>query len=184
MRAIRKDWVLVKQLARAYHYVCRIEEAVAQILLVAIVGLIFIAAVARTIGHPLAWVMDMATLLFAWVVFLAADVAMRKDRHVKLDLFTRLLPSRVQFVISVLLHVVILVFLVLLVRWGVSLSFFTRFRTFQGIPGFSYMWATLSIPVGSLLLAITTSLKLGELMRKNVRLDPKAHGEEIGSFKG
>jgi TRAP-type C4-dicarboxylate transport system permease small subunit len=50
---------------------------------------------------------------------------------------------------------VIIAFLLFLIIYGVLLAYGSRFRTFQGMPGFSYMWVTLSVPLGSLLLLIT-----------------------------
>ena len=57
---------------------------------------------------------------------------------------------------------IILIFLMSLIGFGVWLSYTTRFRTFQGIPGFSYTWVTLSVPVGGALMVITTVLKIRE----------------------
>lgn len=162
-------------LARVYDSVCRIEESVAGFLLVAILVLIFGAAVARGLGRPLAWGMDMATFLFAWAVFFSADAAMRKDRHVNVDLFVSRLPKRIQLYIAVLNHLIIAAFLGFLIVYGVWMSYLTRFRTFQGIPGFSYTWVTLSVPVGCSLLLITTVLKIGRMV-KDYRRDSAADG--------
>lgn len=149
---------------RVYDLICRAEEAIAGILLVAILVLIFGAAVARGLGHPLAWGMDMATFLFAWAVFFSADAAMREDRHVNVDLFVSRLPKKVQFYIAVLNHLIIAAFLGFLIAYGVRMSYLTRFRTFQGMPGFSYTWVTLSVPVGSFLLLVSTVLKIGRIV--------------------
>ncbi|MCR4401619.1 MAG: TRAP transporter small permease [Firmicutes bacterium] len=157
----------MRTLARVYDRICRIEESVAGFLLVAILVLIFGAAVARGLGHPLAWGMDMATFLFAWAVFFSADAAMRKDRHVSVDLFVSRLPKRIQLYIAVLNHLIIVAFLGFLIVYGVWMSYLTRFRTFQGIPGFSYTWVTLSVPVGCTLLLITSVLKIGRIARSH-----------------
>ncbi len=149
---------------RLYDSICRVEESVAGFLLVVILTLIFGAAVARGLGHPLAWGMDMATFLFGWAVFLAADAAMREDRHVNVDVFVRLLPKKARFYIGVVNHAIIVAFLGFLIVYGIKMSYLTRFRTFQGIPGFSYTWVTLAVPVGSLLLLITTVLKIGRMI--------------------
>ncbi|MCR4427366.1 MAG: TRAP transporter small permease [Firmicutes bacterium] len=149
---------------RIYGHICRIEEIIAGLFLVTILVLIFGAAVARGLRHPLAWAMDMATFLFAWAVFFSADAAMRNDRHVNVDLFVSRLPKKVQFYIAVLNHLIIVAFLGFLIAYGVRMSYLTRFRAFQGIPGFSYMWVTLSVPVGSFLLLISTVLKIGRIV--------------------
>jgi TRAP-type C4-dicarboxylate transport system permease small subunit len=38
-------------------------------------------------------------------------------------------------------------------------------RTFQGIPGFSYTWVTLSVPFGCALMLITAILKIKTFWR-------------------
>lgn len=151
---------------RFYDTVCKLEEAIAGICLVVILVLVFGAAVARSIGRPLVWAMDFATFLFAWTVFLSADAAMRHNRHVNIDLLINRLPEKARHLIILMNHVAIIVFLGFLIRYGITMSYLTRFRAFQGIPGFSYMWATLAVPVGSFLLLITTVLRTEQVLRR------------------
>jgi TRAP-type C4-dicarboxylate transport system permease small subunit len=61
---------------------------------------------------------------------------------------------------------IILIFLAAMIGYGAWLSYTTRFRTFQGIPGFSYTWVTLSVPVAALLMMITTILKIREKLKR------------------
>jgi TRAP-type C4-dicarboxylate transport system permease small subunit len=39
-------------------------------------------------SQPPSWSVDMAQLLFIWVCFIGADLAMQKDRHIGVDLLT------------------------------------------------------------------------------------------------
>jgi TRAP-type C4-dicarboxylate transport system permease small subunit len=109
--------------------------------------------------------MDTATFLFAWAAFFSADVALRRDRHIRVEALVKYFPPQAQRSIALLNYAVILAFLVFLIVYGVTLAYGSRFRTFQGIPGFSYMWVTLSVPVGSLLLLVTSILKGRELLQ-------------------
>jgi TRAP-type C4-dicarboxylate transport system permease small subunit len=43
---------------------------------------------------------------------------------------------------------------------GLWLSYVSRARAFQGIPAISYSWVTLSLPVGGILLLISTIIKI------------------------
>jgi TRAP-type C4-dicarboxylate transport system permease small subunit len=61
-------------------------------------------------------------------------------------------------------HALILAFLSAMVYFGIKLAYISRVRVFQGIPGFSYTWVTLSVPVGSFLMMITTVLKMRALL--------------------
>ncbi len=152
---------------KLYGYICLCELLFVKVAFVSLVLLVFIAAFTRYIGYPINWSVDMAQCLFAWCTFLAADIAMRKDKLMKVDFFVRRLPQNLQSKVEQLNLVIILVFLAALVGYGIWLSYTTRFRTFQGIPGFSYTWVTLSVPVGSLLMAITTVLNIKAIRNKN-----------------
>lgn len=128
--------------------------------------IVFISAVARTMHHPLNWSLDLALFFFAWSVFLSADAAMRSDKLVNVDIVLNAFPERWRATIMALNYLIICGFLVALIVFGLRLAYTTRVRTFQGIPGFSYTWVTLSLPVGSALLLRTTALKLRDSLRK------------------
>ena len=149
---------------RLYQAICRFELIFVKVMFVFLVGLVFIAAATRYIGYPINWSVDMAQCLFAWCTFLAADIALRNNKLMKVDFFTAKLPASLQKYVELANWVIILVFLLALIGYGSHLSYTTRFRTFQGIPGFSYTWVTLSVPVGSLLMSITVALNIRALL--------------------
>jgi len=149
---------------KLYGYICLGELFIVKVAFVFLVLLVFIAAFTRYIGYPINWSVDMAQCLFAWCTFLAADIAMRNNKLMKIDFFVNKLPERYRDKIELLNLMIILVFLGALIGYGSWLSYTTRFRTFQGIPGFSYTWVTLSVPVGGLLMSITTALKIGQIL--------------------
>ena len=148
-----------------YEYICKFEAIFVKVLFVFLVALVFIAAFTRYIGYPINWSVDMAQCLFAWCTFLAADIAMRKDKLMKVDFVVAKLSEKYRDVIEYINLFIILIFLLALIGFGIWLSYTTRFRSFQGIPGFSYTWVTLSVPVGSSLMVITTILKIREKIR-------------------
>jgi TRAP-type C4-dicarboxylate transport system permease small subunit len=72
----------------------RMEMACAAVLLLAIVILVGIASVARYLGSPIIWSIEVAQLAFVWLVMLAADVTLQQDRHFRLSLLLdRLSPE-------------------------------------------------------------------------------------------
>lgn len=155
----------MKGLQGLYQKLCAVEEVAAQACLIISAVIVTWGAVFRSIGHPASWSMELAGFFFGWAVFLSADAAMRHDRHVAVELFVQRLPVRVQYCLKLLNYALILAFLGALVWYGASITWISRFRAFQGIPGFSYSWVTLSVPVGSLLLAITTVDKMVATVR-------------------
>ena len=152
----------MEKLKKFYSYVCKVEKIIAGSFIVTIMAITFAAGVGRTIGHPINWAMDMSTFLFAWTVFLSADIGMRKDEHVNVEVFINLLPDKYQKAVMIFNYVVIIIFLSIILIYGAQITYETRMRQFQGIPGFSYSWAALSAPVGSLLLIISTCIRIKE----------------------
>jgi TRAP-type C4-dicarboxylate transport system permease small subunit len=148
-----------------YRIVLRAEALVAGTFLIAMVALIFAGGIARMLHHPLNWTTDAATCLFAWACFLCADIAWRRNSLMSIDLVTNLLPPRLQVWVQQVNHLIIAVFLVYLIGWGVWLSWVSRARSFQGIPEISYSWVTMSLPVGAALLLVTTMLKIRDERR-------------------
>ena len=136
---------------KIYKQLCRVEEVLAIGCLVAMTVIVFVAAILRAFGHPQNWSLDIALFLIAWGVFLGAEVAYREDKLVKVDILTANLTKKFNEV----LEMIILVFLVALIYYGIRMSIKTWNRTFQGIPGFSYTWVTLSVPVSGVLMCTT-----------------------------
>jgi TRAP-type C4-dicarboxylate transport system permease small subunit len=149
---------------RLYALVCKTEIVAAAFCFCTSCVLIFFAAIARTFNHPINWSQDLSLFLFAWSVFLSADAALRADKLVNVDLLVGRFSARTKRIVSIANYIVILVFLAALLWFGVKLCLISRNRVFQGIPGFSYLWVNLSIPVGSLLLGITAVGKLRNLV--------------------
>jgi len=153
---------------KLYEYICKCETFLIKVFLVIFVGLVFLAAATRYIGYPINWSVDMAVCLFAWCTFLGGDVAMRNNKLMNVDFLISKLSGKNKNFIEIINLFIILIFLAALIGFGVWLSYTTRFRAFQGIPGFSYTWVTLSVPVGSVLMMITTILKIRDKLTKDV----------------
>ena len=66
--------------------------ACAALLLVAVVVLIAVASVARAIGAPLIWSIEVAQLLFLWLCIFAIDLALQDGRHFGIGLLLDNLP--------------------------------------------------------------------------------------------
>jgi TRAP-type C4-dicarboxylate transport system permease small subunit len=151
---------------KLYEVMCKGEIFVIKIFMVFIVGLVFIAASTRYLGYPINWSVDMAVCLFAWCTFLGSDVAFRNNKLMNVEFLIKKLPGKNRNIIELVNLLIILIFLAAMIGYGAWLSYTTRFRTFQGIPGFSYTWVTLSVPVAALLMMITTILKIRQKLKK------------------
>lgn len=142
-----------------YDRLCAAEAVIAGVFLVVMVVLIFLGGLMRMLGAPINWSTDAATCLFAWACFLSADIAWRKNSLMSIDVLTNRLPDAVQVQLRLFNYAIIAAFLLYLIVMGFQLAWTSRIRTFQGIPQVSYSWVTASLPVGAILLLVTTILK-------------------------
>jgi TRAP-type C4-dicarboxylate transport system permease small subunit len=142
------------------------ETFLATLLLAIIVLLVFAAGVMRWFGYPLVWSVDVAQLLFVWVSFLGADMALRKRAHIGIDYLVKRLPARSRAVLDLVLGGVVLGFLLTMVVMGYQLTTLNLERQF-GDSGISYGFVTAAVPIGCLLLAVTL---LGQIVKTARRL--------------
>lgn len=149
-------------MGKLYERVVAAESVVAATLLVLMVVLIFAGGIARLLQHPINWAIDAATCFFAWACFLCADIAWRRNSLMSIELLTSRLPARLQKACRMVNYLIISGFLLYVIGMGTWLSWVSRARSFQGIPEVSYSWVTMSMPVGAVLLLITTVLKVKE----------------------
>jgi TRAP-type transport system small permease protein len=149
-----------------YSILLKLEAIIAGTLLVLMVVLIFAGGVARLLHYPINWTIDLATCFFAWAAFLCADIAWRKDMLMSIEVAVARAPQRLQRAMLYCNYLIISAFLLYVVYAGFWLSWISRARSFQGIPGVSYSWVTMSMPVGAALLLLTTVLKIGAAMRE------------------
>jgi TRAP-type C4-dicarboxylate transport system permease small subunit len=154
-------------------WIYKLEIKVSEILLGFIVLFVFAAALLRWFGKPRVWSVDLAQLLFVWICFIGADIAMRKDRHIGVDLVTNLLPVRMRTALGLLSCILAMVFLGLVAVYGARLAVVNAERRFSGM-SMSYSWATSSAPVGCLLMIRTLAQKCVGLVRK---LGPAKEGK-------
>jgi len=152
-----------------YKKICQAEVVVSAVCLSVSCLLIFVAAIARSVDRPFNWSQDLSLFLFAWSVFLAADVALRKDKLVRMELLTNTLKPEISKIVTIINYVLILVFLVAMTYFSIKLCFISYRRVFQGLPRFSYTWVTASFPVGALLMIVTVVLKLKSYLTEGRR---------------
>jgi TRAP-type C4-dicarboxylate transport system permease small subunit len=146
---------------------------VAGVLLALIAALVFISAVARTVGTPINWAQDIALLAFAWLTFIGADIVARSGKLIFIDMVINALPRPFRKTVAILFDLMMLLFLLILIVYGfmlVSQSWARMFNTLK----LSYAWCTLSVPVGAMLLFATMS---GVLL-KDIKTPAKEWGKQ------
>jgi TRAP-type C4-dicarboxylate transport system permease small subunit len=143
----------------------RVEFACAALLLVAVVLLIAVASIARAIGSPLIWSIEVAQLLFLWLCIFAIDLAMQHGRHFGIGLLLDNLPPTGRKAVEVFNLVVLIGLLAYLMQfaWKNMILMHPRLDGALQTPG-SYFHA--SMVVGFALMIRTLIVKLLETVRK------------------
>jgi TRAP-type C4-dicarboxylate transport system permease small subunit len=145
-----------------YEKLCMIEMGVAMSCLSISVLAIFLSAVMRVMKFPIPWGLDMALLLFTWSTFLGADIAFRKKCLVSVDMLVIRLPKPVRKMLEAVVYALILAAIVFLMYYGAKLTYFSRARPFQAIPGLSYSWVIASVPISMFLMLVSAVIQIHE----------------------
>lgn len=144
---------------KLYHGFCKLEETICCIGFLIMIGLVFLSAVARTVGHPLAWSIDVSQLLLCWTTLIGADIAFRNKKILGLDLFTKKLPVQLQRILVVFLDILILIVLCIFIKYGTALSISSWKRSFQTLK-LSYSYVTMALPIMSALMIISVVIDI------------------------
>lgn len=142
-----------------YEKFCRFEQWLAILLLAGITVLVFVAALARTIGFPINWAQDAALVAFAWLVFIGGDIALHSTGLIGINLIVNKFPKSIQKGLDILFKVVMLVLLAVLVVNGISYVI-SGYKRMINTLNISYAWVTASVPVGSFLMIISVAINL------------------------
>lgn len=145
-----------------------VEEAFTSLLLLAIVVLVFVAAITRYLGTPINWSVDIAQALFVWVIFVGAHQAMLESRHIGVSMVVDRLSPNAQVAVRIVTGGLIAVFLVAIIIYGTQVSIINVRRILQNIP-VSYSWVTMAAPAGALLMLVTTMIRWIEDVRSLAR---------------
>jgi TRAP-type C4-dicarboxylate transport system permease small subunit len=137
----------------------RIEEQLAMVFLAITTVLVFVGAMARTIGHPLIWAIDIAQLSFVWACVLGADIALKRNVHIEIDILVRTFSRAVRRILAIVFLIMISAFLATLVYLGVQLTLLNLERPLGDV-GISYGFVTSAIPVGAFLMLMTALRRL------------------------
>jgi len=139
---------------------------------------VFAAAVLRFFGIDMSISTDLAQLTFAWISFIGADLAMRKDRHMGVDVVTSRLSGAVQNGLRLFNYVLALIFLLIIVYFGINLCIVNAARKYQTLY-ISYSWATVSCPIGCALMCITAVKRIVECIVRFKNKDYSAYKKEV-----
>lgn len=115
---------LISVLKRLDTELARIEEFVAEFILVALAVVVFFYVVARTYFtnfFSVSWANELGSLLLLWLILLGASIAERENLHLKVDLLVNILPPSTHKVLNLIGALLGAIFLVILIWQAVPL---------------------------------------------------------------
>lgn len=142
----------------------RIEFACAALLLTLVVLLVGLAAVARAMGSPIIWSIEIAQLLFIWLCMVAADLALQERRHFGLSILLDNLSPRARRVADLVNHLVLVALLAFLLVYAVRNTILMHPR----LDGAIQMHASFihaALPVGIVLMLRTLCVDIWRSLR-------------------
>ena len=164
---------------KVYRAFCKFEEILAMVLLGGLAALVFISALMRTLKHPLNWAQDVALVAFAWLIFFGSDIAVRGSGLIRIDMLVKHFPKKIQKGLDILFKILILIFLGILVYYGIIMTSTGWKRQITALE-ISYGWVTMAVPTGSFFMIISTLIKLVERIKTPADAEiKKEEGREL-----
>lgn len=95
---------------RIRHSADRLVEALAVVLMLAMLGVVILGVASRAVNSPLVWTDELAQYLLVWLGFLGWIIATRRGNHIRVTIGLELLPASVRWLGEVAVQLAIIVF--------------------------------------------------------------------------
>lgn len=152
---------------KIYQIYNQIERAILGLILIVLIIMGFISVVCRFVLRvPLAWAEEFMLFCMVWIAYLGASAAANERKHVRVGLFVGLMPKPVQKAVSLLADVLWVVCALFLIYLGyIVTSGYIAHKAASLGGGYPYWIASISIPVGMILMTIRVILAMVDTMR-------------------
>jgi TRAP-type C4-dicarboxylate transport system permease small subunit len=118
------------------------------------------------ISKPLTWSEEITKILFFYIVFLGASMALRKGAFAVVDIIYDHVPGKMRIVFDLFNNAMVLLFMLIFVKLGIQISVIS---STQVTPALQMPQAVVyaAVPIGCFLLLITSLELLIGIIRKN-----------------
>jgi len=112
---------------------------------------------------PLVWAEEISTFLMVWLAMMGASMGLKKNKHVGVNYIVEKLVSskRVKKIISIIVNVLIVIFLIVMLKEGYSLSLFAKNQVSPAI-GISMFWPYFGLLVGGFIMIVQVVCRIIE----------------------
>jgi tripartite ATP-independent transporter DctM subunit len=145
---------------RADHWLGATVEAIAALLVLAEICVLFAGVTARYVFHqPLVWSDELASILFLWLSMLGAAVALRRGEHMRMTALVNTVPAAKRAMLDALALAASLAFLALVAWPAIDYASEESFIVTPALE-ISNAWRAAAIPVGVGLMIAMALLRL------------------------
>lgn len=151
---------MLQLLNRIEKFVLKIEGAAAVFLALTMIIVIFAQVVSRNfLNQSLYWSEELGRYAFVWLSFIGASLALERGAHLGIDTVVEFLPATVQKALKLFTYALLLVFMILMVSYGMELFARTGLQRSPALR-ISMQWPYLAIPTGGALMAFHSFMKI------------------------
>lgn len=155
-----------------------LEEIIIAFFLLVMVSLISGNVIIRLItGESITWLEEISYFSFAWVIFVGASAAYKRNLHGGIDLLVRLFPQSIRQIVSLLSTFLIMIVCIVMayLSWRFAISVGAKVTPVLYI---SYFWVDLSAVIGFALMVVHSLFFIKNLFVKKdyYRAEPLYEG--------
>lgn len=114
------------------------------------------------------WSEEIARYLFIWIVFLGSAYAFKENLHLYIDIFISKIPLPYRNYINILHYILILIFLILLLYYGIEYSKIFWYDPIATVRFIHLGWIYSIIPLSAVLMILNIVVSLKKMFRKDV----------------
>jgi len=119
----------------------------------------------RTIGHPLVWYDEVASMLLAWLTFYGSALASFKRGHIGCPEIIDMLPRTTKRVFSIIAQLVVIGFFGMMGWMGAEIMPILATDFMTSVPNIPMSWVQSVIPISAVLILIAEFMTLADLMK-------------------
>jgi TRAP-type C4-dicarboxylate transport system permease small subunit len=120
----------------------------------------------RSIGQPLVWYDEIASVLLAWVTYYGAALAALKRAHIGFPGLVALLPARLRVMVLAFAEALVLTFFGLLAWVGYAVLEVLATDFLVSLPEISVRYTQSVIPIGAVLFILAELLVFPDVLRQ------------------
>jgi len=148
----------------------KIMSLIVAAILIVIVCINGIQVVCRyVLNYSFPWVIEVSILLFMWMVFLGATVAVKKNEHIRVVFLEEKLPLKKRISLDIFVNICVIAFLILLVIKGMEAVHGRMGIMFTGVR-LSTAYAYMAVPVCSALMVF---YMIKKIINKFLKVKPE-----------